>query len=271
LQEKYGKTSDIKERIFEMERVLAFGCHPDDIEFMCAGTLALLAEKGFEIHLATMTAGQVGHPDLKPEQIASIRMKENENSAKILNGFFHWAGGYDLEVEYNDFYRKASVRIIREVDPLIVFTNPPFDYLIDHEETSKVVRNACYIASVPNYDRDSVFKATKRFPYLYYWNASGLKDIFGNELPLSCIVDISSVIKIKEKMLACHRSQMEWLKYHNKWADYIEIMKNQSRKEGEKINVEFAEGFIQHKGNGHPQDNILKKLLGNFCHEIKRR
>ncbi len=26
------------------------------------------------------------------------------------------------------------------------------DYLVDHEETSKLVRNACYIASVPNYD-----------------------------------------------------------------------------------------------------------------------
>jgi len=82
LQEKYGGKLDIKGRIFKMERVLAFGCHPDDIEFMCAGTLALLAEKGFEIHLATMTTGQVGHPDLKPEQIVSIRLKESENSAK---------------------------------------------------------------------------------------------------------------------------------------------------------------------------------------------
>ena len=31
-----------------MEKVLAFGCHPDDVEFMSAGTLALLAEKGFD-------------------------------------------------------------------------------------------------------------------------------------------------------------------------------------------------------------------------------
>ena len=31
------------------DRILAFGCHPDDIEFMAAGTLALLAREGFEI------------------------------------------------------------------------------------------------------------------------------------------------------------------------------------------------------------------------------
>lgn len=251
-----------------MERVLAFGCHPDDIEFMCAGTLALLKEKGFEIHLATMTGGEVGHPYLKPEEIRAIRLKESEESAKILGGYFHWAGGYDLEVEYNDFYRKAAVRIIRQIDPLIVFTNPPMDYLIDHEETSRTVRNACYIASVPNYDRNTKFKPTKRFPYLYYWNASGLRDIFGRELPISCIVDISSTIQIKEKMLSCHQSQREWLAYHNRWEDYLEIMKKQSKQEGARIGVEYGEGFIQHLGNGHPQDNILKKILGPFSFEV---
>ncbi len=40
-----------------MDRVLAFGCHPDDLEFMAAGTLALLAERGYEVHVATMTGG----------------------------------------------------------------------------------------------------------------------------------------------------------------------------------------------------------------------
>ena len=42
------------------DRVLAFGCHPDDIEFMAAGTLALLAERSFEIHMATLTGSEVG-------------------------------------------------------------------------------------------------------------------------------------------------------------------------------------------------------------------
>jgi LmbE family N-acetylglucosaminyl deacetylase len=251
-----------------MEKVLAFGCHPDDVEFMSAGTLALLAEKGFEVHIATITGGEVGHPELKPEQIRAVRLKENENSARILNGFFHWAGGHDLEVEYNDFYRKAAVRVIREVDPLIVFTNPPMDYLIDHEETSRIVRNACYIASVPNYDRDSVFKPTKRFPYLYYWDATGLKDIFGRKLPLSCIINISSTIETKTKMLACHKSQRQWLLYHNKWDEYLETMKNQSKQEGATVGVEYGEGFIQHLGNGHPQDNILKKILGPLCFDL---
>ncbi len=38
------------------DRILVFGCHPDDVEFMAAGTLALLAERGYEVHIATMTS-----------------------------------------------------------------------------------------------------------------------------------------------------------------------------------------------------------------------
>jgi LmbE family N-acetylglucosaminyl deacetylase len=36
--------------------VLALCAHPDDVEFMCSGTLALLHKKGWQIHIATATA-----------------------------------------------------------------------------------------------------------------------------------------------------------------------------------------------------------------------
>jgi hypothetical protein len=32
--------------------------------------------------------------------------------------------------------------------------------------------------------------------------------------------------------------------------------------------VAQAEGFIQHVGEGHPQDNVLKQLLGEKCIEF---
>ncbi len=251
-----------------MDRILAFGCHPDDVEFMAAGTLALLAAQGYEIHLATMTGGEVGHPTLPPQQIRARRLEEARQAAAVIGAQYHYAGGYDLEVEYNARYRKMAVRVLREVDPLIVFTNPPMDYLLDHEETSKLVRNAAYIASVPNFDCEVPTTPTTRFPYLYYWNAQNLTDIFGRPLPLSCAVDVSSVMATKEAMLACHRSQREWLAHHNEWDNYLETMRRQSHDEGARIGVPFAEGFIQHHSSGHPTDNILKTLLGEQCIEI---
>ncbi|MHB9129862.1 MAG: PIG-L deacetylase family protein [Armatimonadota bacterium] len=251
-----------------MDRILAFGCHPDDIEFMAAGTMALLAQKGFEIHFATMTGGEVGHPTLPPQKIRERRLCEAAEAAKVIGAHYHYAGGYDLEVEFNSEYRKKATRVIREVDPLIVFTNPPMDYLADHEETSKLVRNAAYIASVPNYDCDVPTTPTQRFPYLYYWNASSLTDIFGRPLPLSCTVDISSVFDAKLQMLRAHESQREWLAYHNEWDQYTETMRVTSQEEGKRIGVAYAEGFIQHRSTGHPKDNILKEILGDLCVEF---
>ena len=253
---------------YAMEKILAFGCHPDDVEFACAGTLALLAQKGHEVHIATMAGGDVGSPDLAPEQIRQKRLKEAETSAAIIGARFHFAGGYDLEVEYNSEYRKLATRIMREVNPMIVFAPPPMDYLIDHEETSRLVRNACFTASVPNYDCGTPTKPTSRIPYLYYCNATGLKDIFGRPLPLTCAVNIAAIMETKTKMLACHESQREWLRFINGWDEYLEIMQRSAAKEGKRAGFDAAEGFIQHVGNGHPQDNILKKLLGELCAEL---
>lgn len=254
-----------------MDRVLAFGCHPDDVEYSVAGTLALLAQKGYEIHIAALAGGEVGHPTMKPQELRERRLAENARAAAIISGQFHYGGGHDLEVQFDVEYRRRATRIIREVDPLIVFTTPPMDYLPDHEETSKLVRNACYIASVPNYDCGVPTKPTQRFPYLYYWNASGLRDIFGRHLPLHMAVDVSSVIETKKKMLACHESQFEWLNYHNKWKNFEDIMLRDTCDQGKLINKPYAESFIQHLGSGHPTDNILKKTLGDLCVEFANK
>jgi LmbE family N-acetylglucosaminyl deacetylase len=251
-----------------MNRVLAFGAHPDDIEFMAAGTLALLAERGWEIHLATMAGGEVGSPTDTSQQIRARRLKEAAASARILKGRYHFAGGHDLEIEYNRLYRQAAVRVLRETNPNVVLTCPPMDYILDHEITSQLVRNASFIASVPLYDCGAAFKPMESIPHLYYWNASGLQDIFGRALPLHFGIDVSSVMGTKERMLRCHESQDEWLRYINKVDSYIENMKSRTREQGKLIGRSFGECFIQHLGNGHPQDNILKDVLGDLCVEI---
>ena len=246
-----------------MDRVLAFGCHPDDVEFMCAGTLALLAAEGYEIHIATMTGGQVGHPTLTRDEIKARRLGEAAESAKIVGGHYHYAGGCDLEIEYSEAYRRMATRVMRQVDPLIVLTMPPMDYLPDHEQTSLLVRNAAFIASVPLYDPGGPHQPTGRFPYLYYWNASNLTDIFGRPLPLHFGVDVGAAMDTKQKMLACHESQREWLAHHNAWDEYLNIMREWTRRQGDLIGRDWGECFIQHLGNGHPQDNILESILGD--------
>jgi LmbE family N-acetylglucosaminyl deacetylase len=251
-----------------MHRVLAFGCHPDDVEFMCAGTLALLAQRDCEIHIAVMAGGEMGSPTLPREVIHAQRMEEACAAAGVIGARFHFAGGHDIEVEYNAEYRRRAMRVIRAVNPTIVFTHPPLDYLIDHEETSRLVRNAAYIGPVPNYDCGEPSRPTSRIPHLYYWNAMGLRDIFGRPLPLTCAVDITPVIEIKARMLGCHASQRAWLRAIMQCDEYVDLMRRMAEAEGRASGRALAEGFIIHRGEGHPQDNVLKQLLGEACMEL---
>ena len=46
--------------------VLAIGAHPDDVEIQCAGTLALLKQRGHHITYLTMTPGDCGSAELGP-------------------------------------------------------------------------------------------------------------------------------------------------------------------------------------------------------------
>ena len=251
-----------------MHRVLAFGCHPDDVEYMCGGTLALLAQRDCEIHIAVMAGGEMGSPTLAPALIHAQRMEEARAAAGVIGARFHYAGGHDIEVEYNAEYRRRAMRVMRAVNPTIVFTHPPTDYLIDHEETSRLVRNAAFIGPVPNYDCGEPSRPTSRIPHLYYWNATGLKDIFGRPLPLTCAVDVAPVFETKVRMLTCHASQREWLRSLNFCDDYVDMMRRMAEEEGRAAGRALAEGFILHRGEGHPQDNVLQQLLGRACTEL---
>ena len=68
--------------------VLALFAHPDDAEFLAAGTLAHLAARGAAIHIATMTAGDCGSTILPPAKITRIRQKEAQRAAGLIKASY---------------------------------------------------------------------------------------------------------------------------------------------------------------------------------------
>jgi LmbE family N-acetylglucosaminyl deacetylase len=244
---------------------LAFCAHPDDVEFMCAGTLALLHKKGWQIRIATMTPGDCGSMELSPAQISRVRKKEAAASAKLLGGSYYCAESRDLFVIYDKAAILKAVKILRQAQPDVVFAPSPQDYMLDHEVTSMLVQSACFAAGIPNIKTPGA-KPFSRTPYLYYVDPIDAKDKFGVFVKASFLVDISSVIDIKENMLCCHASQREWLRAHHGMDEYVLAMKRHSTLRGREINVKYAEGFRQHLGHAYPQDNILKQELDNLVH-----
>jgi LmbE family N-acetylglucosaminyl deacetylase len=240
--------------------VLGFGCHPDDVEFTCAGTLALLKEAGWNVHLATTAGGECGSVTLGREEIRDIRLKECEAAAAVLGALFTWAGGEDLELDFSHDLRGKVTDVIRQVRPEVVITMPSSDYMNDHEETSRLVRYACFGAPMPNVKTPG-FGPIDHVPHLYYTDAMDGIDVFGRPLPIAFYVDITPVMDVKEQMLACHASQREWLRAHHGIDEYIEHMKRQAAARGKKAGVRYAEAFIQHLGHGYPHDNVIAKAL----------
>ncbi len=242
--------------------VLAILSHPDDAEMMCAGTLSLLKKRGWEIHIATMAPGDKGTAEHTREEISAIRKAEAKKSAELIGGTYHCLEFEDVYILYDRETINATAALIRRIQPSVVFTSSPNDYMIDHEMTSLAVQTACFACGVKNLEISE--KPFEPVPYLYYCDAMEGKDKLGKPIIPGLYVDISEEISIKAEMLGCHESQRNWLLKHHKVDEYILAMKRFAEQRGSEINVEYAEGFRQHLGHGYPQENILADILGNL-------
>ena len=254
-----------------MATILALGCHPDDLEFMCAGTLFHLAQRGHQLHIATMCVGDLGSVDRSRIEITRIRLDECRRAAELLGATFRCAMLQDVLLEDCNEHRARAVTIIRETDPDLVITMGPNDYMVDHEITSSLVRNACFLAPIPNYafGRSVTQLNTDHIPALLYMDAQEGKDILGNRITPHFHVDITDQIDKKAEMLACHQSQREWLRRQHGVDEYLHAMRRHAASRGQEVGREYAESFLQHRGHAYPQENPLEEWLGDLVVDPK--
>lgn len=251
-----------------LRRVLAIHAHPDDIEFQCAGTLALLRQEGHQITMVTMTPGDCGSRELGPEEIAAVRRAEARQAAELLGARYECLEFRDLSIVIDNDAKRRVTELVRRVRPDIVFTAPPVDYMDDHEATSRLVRDACFNASCPNYATRQwePAQAIEKIPYLYYVDPLEGKDMWGEPVKPHFHIDIGTVFDLKQQMLACHESQRNWLRAQHGVDEYLESQRRWSASRGWEVQVQFAEGFRQHTGHPYPHHNVLADLLPGKFH-----
>ncbi len=98
------------------DAILTILAHPDDAEFLCGGTLIRLArEKNWQVHIASMTAGDCGSVQYGPEEISRIRKKEGADAAALIGATYHCLEEHDLLVFYNE---RALDRVTRRIPHL---------------------------------------------------------------------------------------------------------------------------------------------------------
>lgn len=244
-----------------MTAILAIHAHPDDIETLGAGALALLAAAGHAVTLVTLTAGEGGATDTTPEETAAIRKAEAAAAAAIIGARYRCGDLPDLGVFSDDASRRRVTELIRWARPDIVITSSPVDYHPDHEATSQLVRDACFASSVPNY-RTGESQALAAIPHLYFMDPIGGRDREGAPVVPDFGADIESVFAKKHAMLAAHESQIRWVARQHGIPDQVASLEKWARRRGRDFGVAMAEGFRQYRHHPYPGSPLLQDLLG---------
>ena len=231
--------------------VFAIGAHPDDIEFVMAGTMMLLKMSGYDLHYMNIANGSCGSTQLDGKSIARIRGDEARNAASYLGAAFHESLVNDFEIVYSLPLLSRLTSIIRQVNPSILLVHSPQDYMEDHVNASRLAVTAAFCRGMPNFPVDPHRDHVDDEVTIYHAQPHGNRDQLGCLIRPQTYVDISSVIESKETMLSFHASQKHWLDESQGMDSYLETMRSLAREVGDMSQTfDFAEGWRKHSPLG---------------------
>lgn len=212
--------TDSFDKIFKnKKRILVVLAHPDDTEINCGGITARLTKAGKKVRYVVTTNGGKGSHDRKDmgeKQFAKINVAEQMTAGKILG--IPKEENFNLnipdgEIEDSLQYIEKIVFHIRQFKPEIVITHNPSDTFIrfsdkswwinhrDHLNTAKCTINAMY-----PYARDWGFSQEHFKQGLKPWTVKELLYADAYQDPTLKYFDISSVLEIRKKALAAHKT-----------------------------------------------------------------
>ena len=223
------------------QRALIIAAHPDDIEFVVAGTAAKWARAGTDVRYVVATSGDAGshQPGMTREELARIREAEQRAAAQVAGVDDVVFLGYpDGEVETTLALRRDIVREIRRFRPDIVICSDPTrlfvgDRYINHPD-HRAVGQAAVDAVAPAAAMPLVFSELRE---------EGLEPHQVREMLVSSTlepdtwIDITDTVDLKIEALKQHASQ-----FPNGW-DPSEMVRGWAAESGKTAGVDFAETF----------------------------
>ncbi|MCI0535746.1 MAG: PIG-L family deacetylase [Verrucomicrobiales bacterium] len=255
-------------RTLELRTALAIAAHPDDIEFVMAGTLLLLERAGWEIHYLNLSTGNCGSMEFNAAQTRRTRRREAQAAAKLLGAHWHPPLCDDLEIFYDLRTLRRLAAVIREVNPAIVLTHSPQDYMEDHMNASRLAVTAAFARGMPNFKTTPSRGAVEGEVTIYHAMPHGLCDQLGQPIRPAIFVNTKSVHGQKRQALAAHQSQKAWLDVSQGMDSYLRVMDEMSLAVG-KMSRRFqhAEGWRRHAHMGFCAEvaDPLCDVLGRNC------
>ena len=194
-------------------KILALGCHPDDIEFGCSGTLSKYADAGHDVYMLVMTQGQAGGDD-------AVRKLEQEAAAEIIGcKQLFWGGYRDTELPLTRQLIQGIESVIDQVEPAFIFVHYGEDTHQDHRVLSQATVTAT------RYTRNVLFyegPTTQNFTPTVF-------------------VALDGVIDRKIEALQAHASQVQKTNIGD--LNIVELVEAAALFRGTQARIKHAEGF----------------------------
>lgn len=227
---------------FAPKRIAVFMAHPDDPDFICAGTCARWAAEGHHVTYVIITNGDKGSDDrnLPGEELVALREREQREAAAILGVtevvFMRQPDGMlvpDLAL------RKELARMIRTLKPDVLVCQDPTQWFVGKEYINHPDHRAAGHATL-----EALFPASRNHRYFPELLEEGLEPHRVNEVYVAGArepdtwIDITPYMDQKIRALRAHASQLaDW--------DPDEPIREWAREDGKRADppVEYAEDF----------------------------
>ncbi|HEX9774208.1 MAG TPA: PIG-L deacetylase family protein [Actinomycetota bacterium] len=226
----------------EFDSAMVIFAHPDDAEWMCAGTVAAWTGAGVDVTYLLVTNGASGSKDkdMTREKLAAIRIEEQRAACDVLGVKTLVPLGFEDGYLYPDLdLRKAVAREVRRTRPEVV---------IAHDPTVRTVQNIYFnhpdhiaVGEVSLRSINPDASSGLMFPEL--WHEEGFEPFEPKAMFLSSffegdvLVDITATMDRKIEALMRHESQVADPAGTSSWA------RDQFKLIGARGGYEYAEAF----------------------------
>jgi LmbE family N-acetylglucosaminyl deacetylase len=221
----------------DVQRLIVVAAHPDDLETVCGGTIALLARRGVQVFSVNCTLGDIGTQDTATTRpaVATTRLLEAEEAARILGiEQVHSLGHHDGELVADLELRAQIARFYRitQADTLLTF-DPfwPGQIHPDHRAAGQAALDASMPSKMPLYRPEHLRESGAGLGCLQRVL------LFSTDRQPDVFVDVSSVYDAKLAACLAHRSQFP------KGIDSLQWLQGWDEERGKAIGASRAESF----------------------------
>jgi LmbE family N-acetylglucosaminyl deacetylase len=208
--------------------LLAFGAHPDDIEFGAGGIIARETRAGRKVHLVVCSRGEAG-----THGTPAGRTREAKAAAKILGAAIEFIGlDGDARLELKAAHARTLAGIIRRLKPGIVLA-PTLEQNQhpDHWRLGTIVRDATRLARYGGL-RELKSRPAHAIGQLFFYALGPGSEPAGPPV----VIDISTpdVVAAWTRAMEAHASQLQT-------RNYVELQLARARVRGLDAGVPYAQ------------------------------